>query len=108
MTDEEIYNIVSKNNYSKKVAQSDILGNIDEADSFLSTYENVVYSPNQIKSVDPVTYFKANDPEVVQGQFKAGDIIPLRMRDNFNRNDVRFSWIPWILAPTTVFSTTQQ
>lgn len=52
--------------------------------------------PSQVKLADPVTYFKADDPEVLSGQFKAGDIIPLSMRDNFNRSDIRFGWLPFI------------
>lgn len=60
------------------------------------TPEYTVFDPAQIKSADAVTYFKADDPEVLSGQFRAGDPIPLNMRDNFNRNDIRFGWLPWI------------
>ena len=55
------------------------------------TVSTAVVLPNQIKSAAPVTYFKANDPEVLSGQFKAGDVIPLSMRDDFSRSDIRFN-----------------
>lgn len=53
---------------------------------------HITYNPAYLKSAEPVTYFKADDPEVLSGQFKEGDPIPLSMRDDFTRNDFRFLW----------------
>lgn len=59
------------------------------------TFTDIVFrEPNQVKLADPVTYFKADDPEVLSGQFKEGDVIPLWMRDDFSRNDIRFNGKP--------------
>ena len=57
------------------------VGNLDEADVFLSPYENVVYKPNQIKTAEAVTH----DNNGVR--------IPLGERDNFKLGDIRYSWL---------------
>lgn len=62
------------------------------------TVSTAIVSPNQIKSTDAVTYFKSDDPEVLSGQFKAGDVIPLSMRDNFRRNNIRFAIAPLLFG----------
>lgn len=51
-------------------------------------YNNVfsVHDPKKLKYSDAITY--DND----------GKIIPLSKRDNFNINDLRYSWLPWFLG----------
>lgn len=53
------------------------LGNIDEADIYLSNYENVIYDANKIKSAKAIIYDEN------------GELINLSKRDNFNVNDIR-------------------
>ncbi len=53
------------------------LGNIDEADIYLSDYENVIYDANKIKSAKAIIYDEN------------GELINLSKRDNFNINDIR-------------------
>lgn len=51
--------------------------------------------PNKIKLADAITY----DNE--------GNIIPLSQRDNFGVNDIRYSWLPWLLggaSATTLYN----
>lgn len=52
--------------------------NFDSIDGYMDEYENVVYSPIQIKSSASIT----RDDQ--------GNIIPLSQRDNFNNEDIRF------------------
>lgn len=52
--------------------------NFDSIDGYMDEYENVVYSPTQIKSSASIT------------QDDQGNIIPLSQRDNFNNEDIRF------------------
>jgi len=52
-------------------------------------HEVIIGNPNHIKSADAVTY----DNNGVR--------IPLGERDNFNINDIRYSWLPWFLGGTT-------
>jgi len=54
-------------------------------------YEVVSHNPSKVKSADAVTY----DNKGVR--------IPLGERDNFNINDVRYSWLPWLLGGTTAY-----
>lgn len=77
MSKQDIKNLVYKAYNHEDVIPYEV-GNLDEADIFLSPYENVVYKPNQIKSADAVTY----DNNGVR--------IPLGERDNFGVNDIRY------------------
>ena len=83
MSEQEIKNLVNKAYNHEDVIPYEV-GNLDEADVFLSPYENVVYKPNQIKSAYAVTY----DDKGVR--------VPLGERDNFNINDTRFALTPFI------------
>lgn len=83
MSEQEIRNRIYKT-YGREDTIPYEVGNLDEADVFLSPYENVVYKPNQIKLADAVTY---NDN---------GIRIPLGLRDNFKSKDIRYGLIPII------------
>ena len=122
---QQIYNLINKNHPEKQIHNYQfsinpttqyiskkgindgfIVSDVVDAGAGLRKYntdQTIVFKPSQIKSADPVTYFKADDPEVLSGQFKAGDIIPLSMRDNFKKNDIRFGLAPW-LVPSTIGS----
>lgn len=82
MSEQEIRNLVNKAYNHEHVIPYEV-GNLDEADVFLSPYENVVYKPNQIKSADAVTF----DDKGVR--------IPLGKRDNFKVNDIRYGLVPF-------------
>lgn len=83
MSEQEIRNLVNKAYNHEDVIPYEV-GNLDEADVFLSPYENVVFKPNQIKSANAVTY----DNKGVR--------IPLGERDNFKLTDVRYSLLPFL------------
>lgn len=86
-SEQEIRNLVNKAYNHEDVIPYEV-GNLDEADVFLSPYENVVYKPNQIKSADAVTY----DDNGVR--------IPLGERDNFSINDIRYGLLPFGIGLT--------
>lgn len=85
---EEIEKLVFEN-YNIDNTIPHLVGNLEEADVFLSPYENVVYKPNQIKSAKAVTY----DDKGVR--------IPLGERDNFSINDIRYGLLPFLGLGTT-------
>ena len=60
------------------------LGNLDDADSYMSQSENVLWNDKHIKLADPTTYDDA------------GNIIPLSKRDNFTNPDIRYAIAPLI------------
>jgi hypothetical protein len=83
-----------KNYYKRQGISEDELNNIDWGnfnitDGVNAGDEVMVLKPDQIKLADAVTY----DNNGVR--------IPLGERDNFNINDIRYSWLPWFLGGTT-------
>lgn len=53
--------------------------------------EVVAFRPHQIKSADPITYYKKDDPEVLSGAAKEGDPIPLGQRFNPESSSILYS-----------------
>jgi hypothetical protein len=85
----ELKNYYKQQGFSEDELNNIDWGNFDVTDGVNAGDEIVVLRPNQIKSADAVTY----DDKGVR--------IPLGERDNFNINDIRYSW----LAPFTGLGT---
>ena len=60
------------------------LGNLDDADSYMSQSENVLWNDKHIKLADPITYDDS------------GNIIPLSKRDDFTNSNIRYAIAPLI------------
>jgi hypothetical protein len=50
----------------------------------------IVFDPSQIKSADPVTRYTKDDPQVISGEKKEGEIISLDDRFNDQSDDIRY------------------